>query len=54
MAVDAFSAPAKIDAKTETLATLVQGLPNGKHVLKLTGNFDGVLAIRIHAPPVLK
>jgi hypothetical protein len=50
MFVDVYEPPKVDDASKETLTTLAQGLPNGKHTLELTGGPVPIQAIRICRP----
>jgi hypothetical protein len=43
---DSYAAPAKVDASTENLTTLIQGLPVGKHMIELTAIGDGLPSIK--------
>jgi len=52
---DVYRAPKTEDATREYATTLVQGLSNGPHVLKLVPNGDGALpikALRVYRPPL--
>lgn len=51
--VDQFAAPPHCNPIGETIVTAAQGLPNGKHVLEITGSPETPLAaIRIYHPPL--
>lgn len=50
---DQFAVPAARNPFGETVVTVAQGLPNGKHTLELTGTPDTPLAaIRVYRPPL--
>lgn len=50
---DQFALPAARNPFGETVVTVAQGLPNGKHTLELTGTPDTPLAaIRVYRPPL--
>ena len=51
MGTDAYEAKPAKDAAVENATVLAQGLENGKHTLKLTGEVP-VKAIRVYRPPV--
>ena len=47
--------PAARNPFGETIVTVAQGLPNGKHTLELTGTPDTPLAaIRVYRPPLAR
>ncbi|MFN0122477.1 MAG: SGNH/GDSL hydrolase family protein [Blastocatellia bacterium] len=53
--VDEFVAPALQEAGLETVVTLAQGLPNGKHRLEISGDAKTpIAAIRVYRPVSLK
>jgi len=51
MFVDAYEPPKAEDASRESVTTLAQGLPNGKHTLEIDGPAP-IQAIRVYKPPL--
>ncbi len=50
---DTFVSPGIQDKTTETVVTLAQGLPNGRHTLEISGDSKTpIAAIRVYRPPV--
>lgn len=49
--LDTYAAPKADDPTREVATTVVQGLPNGKHVLELTGRAP-LRAVRVYYPPL--
>lgn len=55
LGTDRYTAPAITDPTRETATTLVQGLPNGKHVLTIRALGDtppALAALRVYRPPL--
>jgi hypothetical protein len=50
--LDEFAVPAAKNAFGETVVTVAQGIPNGKHTLEITGTPDTpIAAVRVYRPP---
>jgi len=55
MFVDEYAAPEVKDETKETVVTIAQGLPNGRHTLKVLAEAGGqpaIRAVRVYRPPV--
>jgi len=51
---DEFLVPARKNPFGDTVITVAQGLPNGKHTLEITGSQDTpIAAIRVYRPPLV-
>lgn len=57
MFIDSYSTPKISDPTTENATTVIQGIPNGKHMLELiseNGDARAIAEIRTYRPPVLE